>query len=686
MPHDDDSTISLNRPVSGEESAATVEIPKAIGSLELVQELGKGGMGVVWLARDTILSRDVAVKFLIGSAAKPADPHFTQFVQGAKAAAQVRCEGLTAIHHADLVQGIPYLVMEYIAGPSLSEVLRAGGPMPVNAAVWVVSRVCETLALLHDHEVVHRDLKPGNILMDAVRGPVVTDFGLSLDRIHAMGRGIDVGDRVAGTPEYMAPEMWLGEVSARTDVYALGVTLFELLAGAKPFKGSIPALRNAHTILPPPLSDLASRQTPQDLMDVIDRAMHKDAKLRYRGPRRLAEALLQVVPGEQARRQGESHVNEIAARLRSPTKPAWDSQVYTVPQTRTPSTYYERLGQIASKRRMPATDEPAAPINPRTAADQIGIDLPCVTCDYSLKGLTGRDRCPECGESVEPSLDRRRLILADRRWLARVRRGTVSLIWFTLLAVLAQTVVTMTLGVPSTETIKRFSAVVVVIGVTGMLVPIALAMNTYWATRPPPESAPMAGGRARIAARRLMIGAAVLAAISGISYAAAPALQVGSWMSLATWIALGAGFVALALYLCTLVAHADKPRASIAAWGCAGVTFITVPVVLLGQVMLLTGGLTGSRRTVSLVFILVALVAMTALIVIAGSALRAVLQRGVRIPEDRPITGLPTWSGAMPAAVLEPKPEPWGTPDSPDAADPRDLTRTDREPPAPPPS
>ncbi|MGH7176058.1 MAG: hypothetical protein ACREJC_01645, partial [Tepidisphaeraceae bacterium] len=117
----DTGTVTVSHPSI--EQAATLTLPTRIGPVTLVRELGRGGMGVVWLGRHELLGRDVAVKFLLGAVADQSDPGFAQFLTGARAAATVRHLGLTAIHHADLIDGVPYLVMEYIDGPTLADVL-----------------------------------------------------------------------------------------------------------------------------------------------------------------------------------------------------------------------------------------------------------------------------------------------------------------------------------------------------------------------------------------------------------------------------------------------------------------------------------------------------------------------------------------------------------------------------------
>ncbi|MCH7995523.1 MAG: protein kinase, partial [Planctomycetes bacterium] len=132
--------------------------------------------------RHRMLDRDVAVKFLLHAVAGPDDPGFAGFLEGTRAAARVEHPGLTTIHHADVVDGIPYLVMQYIDGPTLGEVLKKTGPLSLSALFAVLDAVSEAIGELHDREIVHRDIKPANILLDREGRVFVTDFGLACSR------------------------------------------------------------------------------------------------------------------------------------------------------------------------------------------------------------------------------------------------------------------------------------------------------------------------------------------------------------------------------------------------------------------------------------------------------------------------------------------------------------------------
>ena len=214
-------TITLTGSTEVADPAGEVTIPRELGPVRLLREIGRGGMGVVYLGRHQMLDRDVAVKFLLNAVAGPDDPGFAGFIEGARAAARLEHPGLTTIHHADVVDGIPYLVMQYVDGPALSDVVKQTGPLSLSASFAVLDAVSEAIGELHDRGIIHRDIKPGNVMLGLDGHVVVTDFGLSLAR--PMGQRGPSSARLGGTPAYMAPEMFAGELSLQSDVYALGV-------------------------------------------------------------------------------------------------------------------------------------------------------------------------------------------------------------------------------------------------------------------------------------------------------------------------------------------------------------------------------------------------------------------------------------------------------------------------------
>jgi serine/threonine protein kinase len=209
-------------------------MPDRLGPFEVVRTLGEGGMGVVYEVRDSRSGRTCALK-LIRQGAGGADG-LARFQREAEALGRVLHPGLVRVEEVGRLPQGPYLLMELVGGVTLEERLRAG-PLPVDEAVRIVGRLCEALGLLHERGIVHRDVKPANVMLRSDGSPVLLDFGLarSLDADRLTQTGAPVG-----TPEYMSPEQANGvrELTAACDVYGLGVLLYTLLCGRPPFAGT----------------------------------------------------------------------------------------------------------------------------------------------------------------------------------------------------------------------------------------------------------------------------------------------------------------------------------------------------------------------------------------------------------------------------------------------------------------
>ena len=391
----DQTTVSLSNAGAGGEptvvpvSPVQVDVPRRLGSVQLLREIGRGGMGVVWLGRDELLGRDVAVKFMLGAVAGDDDPHFATFLEGARAAAALRTPGITAIHHADVVAGSPYIVMEYVDGPSLARVVRVAGALTFAAAWHVMRSLAGTVADLHEAGIVHRDIKPSNVMLDLDSRLFLTDFGV------AMLRRDDGGDatpsRLAGTPAYMAPEAFDGHASARVDVYALGATFYEMLVGEPPFAAdSLEGLRALHAAAELPRERLAAKGVDLAVVEIVDRAMRKDPKYRFKSARHLLDAMdrARLDPAPIARGEPDLRAAALAAR----TVATGASGDAATPDSAN-RTLYDHMATVAARKRsMPHV----APVSEPDAVP-FGIDSglePVPARPHAIPAQSGRQPAP----------------------------------------------------------------------------------------------------------------------------------------------------------------------------------------------------------------------------------------------------------------------------------------------------
>src|ERR1041384_7183372 len=212
------------------------------GESSLQRELGGGGMGIVYLARDVQLDRDVAIKVLPSELARSAESR-QRFLREARTAAGLSHPHIVPIHRGGEVGGFVFFVMSYVEGETLGERLRTRGPLEPAEAARVLREVAWALAYAHGRGIIHRDVKPDNILLEAATGrAVVTDFGIAQGAADA-GDASDPG-RVMGTAHFMSPEQAAGPpIDGRSDIYALGVVGYLAVSGRLPFEASnVPAL------------------------------------------------------------------------------------------------------------------------------------------------------------------------------------------------------------------------------------------------------------------------------------------------------------------------------------------------------------------------------------------------------------------------------------------------------------
>ncbi len=250
--------------------------PRRFGSYHLLTELGRGGMGAVFLARHVELGREVAIKVLLGDAGPSEEARFRR---EAAAAASLNHPGIVRVHDFGREQGTLYLVLERVEGESLAARLARQGPLAPREAAALVVEVADAVAAAHAQGVIHRDLKPHNVLMQGAR-PRLTDFGIA--QVEQASRLTRTGQAL-GTPAYMAPEQVEGkEVDARADVYGLGAILYEALTGRAPFSGTTEI--NVITKLlrePPPTPSTIRPGLDRGLEAICLRCLEKEPGARY---------------------------------------------------------------------------------------------------------------------------------------------------------------------------------------------------------------------------------------------------------------------------------------------------------------------------------------------------------------------------------------------------------------------
>jgi serine/threonine-protein kinase len=267
---------------------------RKLGGYRIIEQIGIGGMAEVYRVEQVTGGRIAAMKTLLDPQ-NASETERARFVQEAKASARLEHPNLVRIYDAGEESGIPYIIMELIEGEDLADILDRRGRLEVGVAVDVVLDIASALAYSHSHGVIHRDVKPGNIIVDSVwRRARLLDLGVA--KIHDLSEAsrLTQKDMGIGTLEYAAPEQIRSarDVDARADIYSLGATLYRMVVGVRPFTATR-QIDLARAVIEEPLEwpEYALASVPASLRAVVERAMEKEPRRRYAGAGDLHDAL-----------------------------------------------------------------------------------------------------------------------------------------------------------------------------------------------------------------------------------------------------------------------------------------------------------------------------------------------------------------------------------------------------------
>jgi eukaryotic-like serine/threonine-protein kinase len=298
------------------------------GRYRLDARIGHGGMSTVYRAFDTVLERQVAIKLMHREIASDSY-QLERFRREARAVAQLNHPHIVTVIDAgewdapqgpaDIQAGTPYIVLEYVGGETLKDLIRREAPLEVPAALAYAIEIARALGAAHNREIVHRDVKPQNVLLSGEGGAKITDFGIARTLTE---EGLTMDGRVLGTTDYVSPEQALGQaVTGQSDVYSLGVVLYEMLTGSVPFKGESPvAVAMMHVREEVPDVQLARPEISAAAAVILERATAKDLSKRYPNMAGMIADMEEALALEAAR-SGQA-TGEVTAVLRTLPAPA----------------------------------------------------------------------------------------------------------------------------------------------------------------------------------------------------------------------------------------------------------------------------------------------------------------------------------------------------------------------------
>ena len=386
---------------------------KRLGVYELEEEIGRGAMGIVYRGRQVTLDRVVAVKVLMESLTSD-ESFVTRFIREARLVASLNHPNIVHVYDAGRAENLLYFAMEYISGPTVTQLLKQKGKLPVSQAVDIAMQVAAALEYAHvEARMVHRDIKPENMMLDRWGKVKVVDFGLA--RVAGANTITRVGT-VVGSLYYVSPEQLLGrQLDGRADVYALGVALYEMLTGQRPFRGkNLAELSKAIIIGPLTAPSSLEEAIPAELEAILLKALERDREQRYSSAgefeaalRRWAASAAQperkaaAPPGDPAHDAPTgSQLERRSATSQATASPAVSADSHAERKVIAPQMTAPVLPADSQERKTPAAQMPASPASQSAQRPWPPAGKP--RPDPSLPAITLRPLPPEAIHPAEP--------------------------------------------------------------------------------------------------------------------------------------------------------------------------------------------------------------------------------------------------------------------------------------------